>query len=458
MSQPNVVILAAGKGKRMHSEKPKVLHEIMGKPMIEYVVEGARQLSPSKIVVVTGHERELVEERLRQANLSFAAQEEQKGTAHALLTAEPMIRDGQAMDQATGDVLVLYGDVPLTRGETLRAFVAFFERSEGVAFMTTAVSDPTGYGRVIMDGEEIRDIVEDADADASQKKIREINTGICMLRKGMLPLLKEINADNAKGEYYLTDICKIARMRGISVKGYHHDDAQEVLGINTRKDLLAANRVMQERILEQHMDQGVTLLGEGIYIESDVKIGKDTVIFPFSFLRGKTIIGEGATIGPNVVINNSVLGDDVTIEPFCSLDGLTAEAGVRIGPFSRIRPTTVLKEGVRIGNFVEVKNSVIMENTKANHLAYLGDADIGKEVNIGAGTITCNYDGKKKSRTTIEDGVFVGSNTELVAPVKVGKDATIGAGSTITHDVPEGALAVSRVKQKHIEGYARRKK
>ncbi len=454
MSQPNIVILAAGKGKRMHSKRPKVLHEIMGKPMIEYVVEEAKALSPSKIVVVTGHEKELVEERLKEASLSFATQGEQKGTAHALLTAEPMIRDGDS----TGDVLVLYGDVPLIKAETLRAFIAFFERSEGVAFMTTTVSDPTGYGRVIMDGDEIRDIVEDADTDASQKKIREINTGICMLRKGMLPLLKEIKADNAKGEYYLTDICKIARMRGIGVKGYHHDDTQEVLGINTRKDLLEANRVMQERILEQHMDQGVTLLGDGIHIEPDVKIGRDTVVFPFCFLRGKTIIGEGATIGPHVVINDSVLGDHVTVEPFCSLDGLTAETGVKIGPFSRIRPTTLLKEGVKIGNFVEVKNSVIMEKTKANHLAYLGDADIGKEVNIGAGTITCNYDGKKKYKTTIEDGVFVGSNTELVAPVRVGKDAIIGAGSTITHDVPDGALAVTRVKQKHIEGYARRKK
>ena len=458
MSQPRIVILAAGKGTRMHSKRPKVLHEIMGKPMIEYVVEEAKQLSPSKIVVVTGHEKELVEERLKDAGLSFAAQEEQKGTAHALLTAEAMIADGQAMDQATGDVLVLYGDVPLTRAETLRAFIAFFRRSEGVAFMTTAVSDPTGYGRVIMDGEDIRDIVEDADADASQKKIREINTGICMLGKEMLPLVRQIKAENAKGEYYLTDICTIARARGISVKGYHHDEAQEVLGINTRKDLLEANRVMRERILAQHMDQGVTLLGEGIYIESGVRIGRDTVIFPFSFLRGKTIIGEGATIGPHVVINDSVLGDNVTIEPFSSLDGLTAEAGVSIGPFSRIRPTTVLKKGVKIGNFVEVKNSVVMEKSKANHLSYIGDADVGKGVNIGAGTITCNYDGKKKYKTTIEDGVFVGSNTELVAPVKVGKDAIIGAGSTITHDVPEGALAVSRVKQKHIEGYARRKK
>ncbi len=458
MSQPSVVILAAGKGKRMRSKRPKVLHEIMGKPMIEYVVEGAKQLSPSKIIVVTGHEKELVEERLKEAGLSFAAQEEQKGTAHALLTAEPVLGDGRAVEQAMGDVLVLYGDVPLIKAATLEAFIAFFRSSQGVAFMTTEVTDPTGYGRVIMDGDAILDIVEDADADTSQKKIREINTGICMLKKEMLPLVREIKAENAKGEYYLTDICRIARTHGIRVKGYHYEDAQEVLGINTRKELLEANQIMRDRILGQHMDQGVTLLGEGIYIESDVKIGPDTVIFPFCFLRGKTVIGEGATIGPHVVINDSVVGDGVTVEPFCSLDGLTAEAGVKIGPFSRIRPATRLKEGVKIGNFVEVKNSVIMQNTKANHLSYIGDADIGKEVNIGAGTITCNYDGRKKHKTLIEDGVFVGSNTELVAPVKVGKDAIIGAGSTITRDVPEGALAVTRVKQKHIEGYARRKK
>ena len=450
MLQPSIVILAAGKGKRMRSKRPKVLHEIMGKPMVGYVVEAAKQLSPSKIVVVTGHEKELVEDRLKEAGLSFAAQEEQKGTAHALLTAEPMIGEG--------DVLVLYGDVPLIRVATLRAFMAFFRGFEGVAFMTTEVSDPTGYGRVIMHGDAIREIVEDADVDASQKKIGEINTGICMLGKEMLPLVHEIKADNAKCEYYLTDICKVARSRGISVRGYHYDDAQEVLGINTRKELLQANQIMRGRILAQHLDQGVTLLGEDIYIESDVKIGPDTVIFPSCFLRGKTVIGEGATIGPHVVINDSVIGDGATVEPFCSLDGLTAEAGVKIGPFSRIRPATTLGQNVKIGNFVEVKNSLIMENTKASHLSYLGDADIGKEVNIGAGTITCNYDGKKKYKTTIEDGVFVGSNTELVAPVKVGKNATIGAGSTITRDVPEGALAVTRVKQKHIEGYARRKK
>lgn len=448
--QLNIVILAAGKGKRMLSARPKVLHQVMGKAMIEYVVEAARALNPSRVVVVTGHEKEAVEGQLRSTGVVFAAQEAQKGTAHALLTADGAISEG--------DVLVLYGDVPLVTPGTLKEFVEFFKGSQGVAFMTTGVANPDGYGRVVLAGDDILEIIEDADATPEEKEIKEINTGICMLSRQMFELVKEIKADNAKGEHYLTDICSVAARRGIRTKGMHYAEAHEVLGINTRKDLLEANLTMRRRILEQHMEQGVTLLGDQIYIEADVVIGADTIIFPFSHLRGKTVIGKGATIGPHVVVNDSVLGDGVTIEPFCSLDGVTAEAGVKMGPFSRIRPTTLLKNGVKIGNFVEVKNSVISENTKANHLSYLGDAEIGKDVNVGAGTITCNYDGKKKHKTIIEDGVFVGSNTELVAPVKIGKDATIGAGATITHDVPEGALAVTRVKQRHIEGYARRKK
>lgn len=326
MSQRNIVILAAGKGKRMLSARPKVLHEVMGKPMLHYVVEEARKLSPSRIVVVTGHEKALVEAQCQGAGVLFAEQKEQKGTAHALLAAEDMLRDG--------DVLVLYGDVPLISAATLRAFLAVFEASDGVAFMTTEVNNPDGYGRVIMEGEEIREIVEDADADASQKRIREINTGICMLRRAMLPLAKEIGAENAKGEYYLTDICKVAGARNIRVRGFHHADAQEVLGINTRRDLLEANRIMRERICARHMEQGVTLLGEGIYIEPDVRIGKDTKIFPFSYLRGATRVGERGSIGPHVVLKDTELGDDVTVEPFCSLDGVAIESGARIAPAS----------------------------------------------------------------------------------------------------------------------------
>ena len=310
MSQRNIVILAAGKGKRMLSARPKVLHEVMGKPMLHYVVEEAGKLSPSSIVVVTGHEKALVEARFQGAGVLFAEQKEQKGTAHALLAAEDMLGDG--------DVLVLYGDVPLISAATLRAFLAVFEASDGVAFMTTEVNNPDGYGRVIMEGEEIR----------------EINTGICMLRRAMLPLAKEIGVENAKGEYYLTDICKVAGARGIRVRGFHHADAREVLGINTRRDLLEANRIMRERICERHMEQGVTLLGESIYIEPDVRIGKDTKIFPFSHLRGATRVGERGSIGPHAVLKDAALGDDVTVEPFCSLDGVTIESGARIAPAS----------------------------------------------------------------------------------------------------------------------------
>jgi bifunctional UDP-N-acetylglucosamine pyrophosphorylase/glucosamine-1-phosphate N-acetyltransferase len=323
--------------------------------------------------------------------------------------------------------------------------------------MTTDVENPAGYGRIIMKKDLIERIVEDVDASPAQKKIKRINTGICAIPGSLFPLLKEIKADNKKGEYYLTDICKIAHQKGIVVKGYHHDKPSEVLGINSRKELLEANITMKDRILDGHMNNGVTLLDRNIYIESGVVIHKDTVISPNTYIMGKTVIGEGVSIGPNVQINNCVISDRVIVEGFVVMEGAEVEEGARVGPFSRVRPKSLLRKGVKVGNFVEVKNSVIGEDSKASHLAYIGDTEIGKDVNIGAGTITCNYDGKKKHKTIIEDNVFVGSNTELVAPVRVGKYAIIGAGSTVTRDVPEGALAVSRAPQRHIEGYGRKK-
>lgn len=446
----DVVILAAGKGKRMISKKPKVMHPVMGRPMIGYVVERALALSPGRVIVVMGHEREAVEAYLKEKNVAFAVQEEQKGTAHALLTAEPYL--------SGGDILVLYGDVPLIELSTLAAFVAFFRDSQGIAFMTTEVADPSGYGRMIMKGDEIREIVEHVEATPEQRLIREINTGICMLRREYLPLLKSVKANNKKGEYYLTDIVTIARDQGMTVKGYHHGVSHEVLGINTRSELLDANVIMQERILQRHMDRGVTITGRDVYIEEGVVIGQDTVILPGCSIGGATAIGEDVAIGPNVVIRDSVIGNGVVIEPFSSLEGVTTEDGVKIGPFARLRPGAVLKKNAKVGNFVEMKKAVLGEGSKANHLTYLGDAEIGSGVNVGAGTITCNYDGKNKFKTIIEDGVFVGSNTEIVAPVTIKKNAVIGAGSTITMDVPEDALAVSRVKQRHIDGYARRRK
>jgi bifunctional UDP-N-acetylglucosamine pyrophosphorylase/glucosamine-1-phosphate N-acetyltransferase len=449
MSQLSVVILAAGKGERMLSNKPKVMHEIMGKPMVGYAIERAQELSATKTVVVLGYGKEMVEGYVKAHDVMCAFQRGQKGTAHALLSAEKLVKGS--------DTLVLYGDVPLLERSTLEGFLTFFKRTGAITFMTTDVDDPTGYGRVLMKRDRIEKIVEEVDASPEERKIKRINTGICAIPGSLFSLLKEIKADNKKGEFYLTDICKVAQQRGMVVKGYHHEKPSEVLGINSRKELLEANLTMKERILDSHMKNGVTLLDRNIYIENDVTIGRDTVIFPNAYLLGKTRVGEDVSIGPNVQIHDCVISHGVTIEGFVIMEGAELEEGVKVGPFSRVRPTTLLKKGAKLGNFVEVKNSIIGEGSKANHLSYIGDTEIGKDVNIGAGTITCNYDGKKKHKTTIEDNVFVGSNTELVAPVRVGKYAVIGAGSTITRDVPEGALAVSRGQQRHIEGYGRKK-
>ncbi|MGD0232079.1 MAG: bifunctional UDP-N-acetylglucosamine diphosphorylase/glucosamine-1-phosphate N-acetyltransferase GlmU [Syntrophorhabdales bacterium] len=447
----NCVILAAGKGTRMRSKTPKIAHPIMGRPMIRYVVETAQSLLPQRVVVVTGHGKTLVEDCLDGAGVAFAHQAEQKGTAHALLTAEDLL--------GPGDILVLYGDVPLIRASTLHAFIESFRKSEGIAFMTTEPERPDGYGRVILDDSgRIIDIVEESEATDDVRQVRVINTGLCMIRRDLLPLVAAVSPDNTKGEYYLTDICTHARRHGITVAAFAHGDAVEVLGINTRRELLDANLAVRHAILDRHMDNGVTMADRSPYIEADVTIGPDTVISPYCYITGRTEIGQDVFVGPHVVIKDSVLEDGVSIEGFTSLDGVRAGQGAKIGPFTRIRPKTVLKRNVKIGNFVELKNATIGEGSKASHLSYIGDAEVGSGVNIGAGTITCNYDGKHKYRTTIEDGVFVGSNTELVAPVTVGKDAFIGAGSTITRDVPEGALAITRVKQRHIEGYSARRK
>jgi bifunctional UDP-N-acetylglucosamine pyrophosphorylase / glucosamine-1-phosphate N-acetyltransferase len=446
----NVVILAAGKGERMASRKSKVMHEIMGKPMIGHVVDRADELSPGAVVVVVGHGREQVEDYLKDRNVRFALQAEQKGTAHALLATEPFLGDGP--------VLVLYGDVPLIEGSTLADFVTSFAATGDTAFMITQVADPTGYGRVIHEGDEIVGIVEHNDATEDERKNPWVNTGICILPRAAFGLLKEITPDNRKGEYYLTDICGIARRRAGKVRAYRHGNAPEVLGINSRKDLLEANLVMKDRILDGLMAQGVTFLDRNVYVETEVAIGRDTVIYPNCYLSGRTTVGEDVTIGPNTIIRDATLENNVVIEGFVSIEGARVAEGARIGPFSRLRPGTAIGKDAKVGNFVEVKNSSLGEGAKASHLSYIGDSEVGRGVNIGAGTITCNYDGKNKNRTVLEDGVFVGSNTALVAPVRVGKNAVLGAGSVITRDVPEDALAVARAPQKHIEGYGRRKK
>lgn len=324
MPQPNCVILAAGKGTRMVSRIPKIAHPIMGKPMVCHVVTAARQLGSERIIVVTGHERETVEEILADQKVMFALQAEQKGTAHALLTTESLLGDG--------DILVLYGDVPLIQASTIQAFVEFFRQSEGIAFMTTEVDRPEGYGRVLVGkGAEIMDIVEDREASDDIKKINVINTGICMIRRDLISLVKAVTPDNSKGEYYLTDICKIAKSKGIGVKAYHHGNSSEVLGINTRKELQEVNLIMRRRILDRHMAAGVTIADDTVYVEGDVVIGRDTAVLSYSYVTGRTEIAEDVIIGPHVKIENCVIGRGAVIESFVSL------SDARVAPGERVR-------------------------------------------------------------------------------------------------------------------------
>lgn len=329
MSQLNCVILAAGKGTRMVSKLPKIAHPIMGKPMVRYVVAAARQLAPQRIVVVTGHEHELVEECLKEEDVRFALQEEQKGTAHALLRSEAQLGDG--------DILVLYGDVPLMKASTLQAFVEAFRLSDGVAFMTTELERPDGYGRVIVnDAGEIADIVEDSEATGRVREIKVINTGICMIRRDRLDLVKAVTPNNRKGEYYLTDICKIAKDRRIKVLAHLHQDAHEVLGINTRRELGEANLLVRNSILDAHMARGVTIVDRSVYIEEEVEIDSDTIISSCSHITGKSRIGSDTVIGPNAIIKDSVIGKGVTVEGFAYLEGAKVKDGARVPAFTRI--------------------------------------------------------------------------------------------------------------------------
>lgn len=448
MDKLDIVILAAGKGERMASKKPKVMHEIMGTPLIGYVVNAAASIGAANTIVVTGFGRDEVESFLSDKKVACVVQKEQLGTAHALSCANRFFTGN--------DILVLLGDVPLVKTKTLLSFLDFCRQSGSIVFMTTDVDDPSGYGRVIMDGDVITDIREDAEATDVEKKIRRINTGICYIPFGYLGLIEQIGVDNRKGEKYLTDICRIAARSGKAARGFFHGIPEEVLGINNQKGLLDANVRMRDEINERHMAGGVTLQDRNIYIDNDARIGRDTVISPNCHITGSTVIGEGVFIGPSSMIHNCIIHDRVVIEGFVSMESAEVKEDAKIGPFSRLRAGAILEKSVKVGNFVEVKKSTLGEGTKASHLSYIGDSAIGVNVNIGAGTITCNYDGVNKHKTVIGDNVFVGSNTELVAPVTVGNDAVIGAGTTVTKNVPEGSLVVSRVRQKNIAGYRRK--
>ena len=444
-----IILLAAGKGTRMKSATAKVLHSIAGRPMLFYPLKIAQAFSPQKLVVVVGHQAGQVEQVFSNEDLFFVRQEQQLGSGHAVAVTEEALRG------FAGTVLIMCGDVPLIRVKTIKRFLnEHRQRDATVSVLTVNLQDPAGYGRVVRDAAGmIQRIVEHRDATGEQRRIREINTGIyCCQASFLYAALKNIEKNNDQGEYYLPDIIHLAVKEGKHALAVLTEDFQEVTGINDRIDLAEAERVMRERILAQHMQDGVTIVDPAsTYIDYGVTIGPDTVIYPNASIRGKTVIGSNCTVDANCTIIDSIIGNRVYIKPSCVIDASRIGDSVSLGPFAHLRPQSVVEEGGRIGNFVEVKKSRIGRGSKANHLSYIGDATIGEGVNIGAGTITCNYDGKTKHPTVIKDHVFVGSNTSLVAPVTIGEGAVIGAGSTITKDVPGGSLAVGRTRQTNYE-------
>lgn len=445
------LILAAGKGTRMKSDLVKVLHPIAGVPMLAYPINAARAIGCSRIIVVVGHQREKIEEAFRGEQVVFVFQEQQLGSGHAVAVSE------QTLQGFDGDVLILCGDVPFIEPRTLTAFIGQHHRVQAlVSVLSVVVDDPSGYGRILRTAAgDFHGIVEDRDATEQQKQIREINSGIyCCAASFLFQALKKVGTDNDQGEYYLPDIVRIGVAQGKKVQAVVTPDEQEVQGINDRIGLARAERLMRSRILEQHMTNGVTLIDPAAtYIEANVQIGQDTTIHPGCSIRGASTIGTGCIIESNCLIAGSRIGNGVHVKPSCVIDESRIDDQAVIGPFAHLRPQTFIEERARVGNFVELKKSRLGRGSKANHLTYIGDATIGSDVNVGAGTITCNYDGKKKHSTIIEDGVFIGSNTALVAPVSIGRNAVVGAGSTITRNVPENTLAVARGKQTIYKNY-----
>src|SRR3989344_1888684 len=455
------IILAAGLGKRMKSDIPKVLHTVAGRPMLFYPIEVVKDLGIEKVVIVVGHKGDEVINTLQEvrsqnkSQIQFVKQEPQLGTGHAVLCTEDSLKDWK------GNVLILSGDVPLiTRESILGLLDLHAQKKASISFISAIVKDPTGYGRVVRDKKRsVIRIVEDKDASPKEKANNEINTGIYYISVPFLfSSLKKIKKENAQGEYYLPDLIGMAVKQEKRVAALTHINAAEVMGINNRIELSEANEEMRERINNELMLSGVTLIApETAYIHKGVKIGRDTTIYPNVFLEGDTNIGERCIIEEGCKIIDSSIGDGSVIKSHSVIESSNIGQKVSIGPFARLRPECVIEDKARIGNFVEIKKSRIGRGTKANHLSYIGDAIIGKDVNIGAGTITCNYDGIKKHQTIIEDGAFIGSDTQLVAPVKVGKNAYIGSGSTITKNVPAGSLALSRPEQRNIEGWVEKK-
>ncbi|WP_334069050.1 bifunctional UDP-N-acetylglucosamine diphosphorylase/glucosamine-1-phosphate N-acetyltransferase GlmU [Burkholderia cepacia] len=446
----NIVILAAGTGKRMRSALPKVLHPLAGRPLLSHVIDTARTLQPSRLVVVVGHGAEQVQAAVAAPDVQFAVQAEQLGTGHAVRQALPLLDPAQP-------TLVLYGDVPLTRASTLQRLVdAAREGRYGI--LTVTLDDPTGYGRIVRDAAGfVTRIVEQKDASPDQLKIAEINTGIIVTPTAQLSMwLGALKNENAQGEYYLTDVVELAIEAGFEVVTAQPDEEWETLGVNSKAQLAELERIHQRNIAETLLVDGVTLADPArVDVRGTLRCGRDVSIDVNCVFEGNVTLADNVTIGANCVIRNASVGAGTRIDAFTHIDGAELGAHTVIGPYARLRPGAQLADEAHVGNFVEVKNAVIGHGSKANHLTYIGDADIGARVNIGAGTITCNYDGANKFRTVIEDDVFVGSDTQLVAPVRVGRGVTIAAGTTIWKDVAEGLLALNEKTQTAKSGYVR---
>ena len=448
----NIVILAAGQGKRMHSNLPKVLHPIAGKALVAHVIDTARSLSPERLCLVYGHGGDLVRDALAAPDLAWALQSPQLGTGHAVQQALPHLV-GQ------GTTLVLYGDVPLIQAETLKRLLHAAEKA--LAILTVNLDDPSGYGRIVRNpaGQVVR-IVEQKDATAEERAICEINTGIMAMPTERLgEWLGSLSNDNAQKEYYLTDIVSMAVAEGLPVRTAHPQHAWEVLGVNSKVQLAELERIHQRCLAERLMEQGVRLADPArIDVRGELVCGRDVFIDVNCVFEGRVELGDAVEIGPNCVLRNTTLGVGTRLAAFSHLEEAVVGPDGQIGPFARLRPGTVLAEDVHVGNFVEIKKSTVAAHSKANHLAYIGDATIGSRVNVGAGTITCNYDGANKHQTIIEDDAFIGSDTQLVAPVTVGRGATLGAGTTLTKDAPPDSLTISRAKQVSISGWKRPQK
>ena len=446
----DVVVLAAGKGTRMKSELPKVLHGLAGRPLLQHVIDTAGRLPDARSIVVTGHGADEVTRALDTKNVTFVAQNEQLGTAHAVLQALPKLRKNSI-------VLILYGDVPLISVDTLEALISEVT-PEHLALLTVHLAAPFGYGRIIRDkAENVVAIVEEKDASPLQRLIQEVNTGVLALTaENLCAWLPSIGNDNAQGEYYLTDLIALACANGVGIKTLQPKAVEEVQGVNNRQQLAQLERFYQRQQADQLMLAGVTLADPQRFdIRGELQTGTDNFIDINVVIEGKVVFGSGIVIGPNCQIINSVIGDNVQIKANSIIEDSQLASGCVVGPFARLRPGTILEERAKVGNFVETKKTTVGKGSKINHLSYIGDAVLGSHVNVGAGTITCNYDGVNKHRTEIGDDAFIGSNTSLVAPVRVGNMATVGAGSTITQDVPDEQLGLTRVEQKNISGWQR---